>query len=130
MLPRPLRLHTSRDIRAVARLGTRVSGRYVVVHVNANDDAGAHARFGVIVSKAVGNAVERHRVSRQFRHVAAEFTDVPTGHDLLLRARPGAATAATVDLRADVARAMRRGVRKHATRLTQAPATQTDVPPA
>ncbi len=66
-------------------------------------------RVGLVVSKAVGNAVVRHRVSRRLRHVAAEFlTDLPYGTDVVLRARPAASAASSRELAADVRSGLRR----------------------
>ncbi len=66
-------------------------------------------RVGLVVSKAVGNAVVRHRVSRRLRHVAAEFlTDLPDGTDVVLRARPAASAASSRELAADVRSGLRR----------------------
>lgn len=66
-------------------------------------------RFGLIVSKAVGNAVVRHRVARRLRHICASVAvDLPDGADVVLRALPGAAEAPSDDLR----RQLRTGLRK------------------
>jgi ribonuclease P protein component len=48
-------------------------------------------RFGFIVSKAVGNAVQRNLVKRRMRALAAQFTADATGLDVVLRALPGSA---------------------------------------
>jgi len=59
------------------------------------------------VSKAVGNAVVRNRTKRVLRHVMADRIDrVPAGTDLVVRANPPAAGAASRDLGADVDRLM------------------------
>ncbi len=56
-------------------------------------------RFGLIVSKAVGNAVIRHRVARRLRHICAELSaEIPVEADIVIRALPGAATADPVEL--------------------------------
>lgn len=56
-------------------------------------------RFGLIVSKAVGNAVIRHRVARRLRHMCAQvIAELPAGTDVVIRALPGAATASSDDL--------------------------------
>lgn len=66
-------------------------------------------RFGLIVSKAVGNAVVRHRVARRLRHICAELTaDVSAEVDIVIRALPGAATADSGELR----RQLESGLRK------------------
>lgn len=66
-------------------------------------------RFGLIVSKAVGPAVVRHRVARRLRHICAGLTtDLSPEVDIVIRALPGAATADSDELR----RQLRSGLRK------------------
>lgn len=56
-------------------------------------------RFGLIVSKSIGNAVERHLVARRLRHVCSELRDeVRSDVDIVIRALPGAAQAPSSDL--------------------------------
>lgn len=56
-------------------------------------------RFGLIVSKAVGPAVVRHRVARRIRHVCAELRpSVVCDADVVIRALPGAGTASSAEL--------------------------------
>lgn len=68
-------------------------------------------RMGLVVSKAVGNAVTRHAVSRRLRHVTAglleEFPLQPW-HSLVIRALPASAAATSAELESDVRRALRR----------------------
>lgn len=66
-------------------------------------------RFGLIVSKAVGPAVVRHRVARRLRHICASLAnELPDGADIVLRALPGAAEAPAPELE----RQLRAGLRK------------------
>lgn len=49
-------------------------------------------RLGVTVSRRVGGSVERNRVKRRIREWFRQtHLDVPSGRDLLVIARPGAA---------------------------------------
>ncbi|ASO23199.1 ribonuclease P [Actinoalloteichus hoggarensis] len=67
------------------------------------------ARVGFVVSKAVGDAVVRHRVSRRLRHVfRARLAALPPGTDVVVRALPPAAESTSEQLAADVDRALRR----------------------
>ena len=67
------------------------------------------ARAGFVVGKAVGNSVVRHRVTRQLRAaVRAELHRLPPTADLVVRARPEAATAGSAVLRRDLAAGMSR----------------------
>lgn len=71
----------------------------LVVHSAVGTDPGRPARVGLVVSRAVGNAVVRHRVSRRLRHLAADRLPlVGESRDLVLRATPAAATASSVEL--------------------------------
>jgi ribonuclease P protein component len=62
------------------------------------------ARAGFVVGKAVGNSVVRHRVTRRLRAaVREELHRLPASADLVVRARPEAATADSLLLRRDLA---------------------------
>lgn len=66
-------------------------------------------RFGLIVSKAVENAVVRHRTSRRLRHVCARLAvQLPDRFDVVVRALPAAATASSEELMRDVRKALQR----------------------
>ncbi|MEU1550622.1 ribonuclease P protein component [Nocardia sp. NPDC005745] len=128
MLPEPYRLHHRADFSRTVRRGQRIGRRDLVVHalahgydgvVGANgrndqvpDDLLVRVggpRFGLIVSKAVGNAVIRHRVARRLRHMCAQVVDeLPPGTDVVIRALPGAATASSEDLLRQVRTALRK----------------------
>lgn len=105
-------------MRGSRRQGTRT----VVVHardtmsVNSNSSMGNPAeiaatgpRFGLIVSKAVGNAVVRHRISRRLRHVCMSLIPkLPAGVDVVIRALPASATATSEQLEKDITKALRK----------------------
>jgi ribonuclease P protein component len=68
------------------------------------DTGGANPRVGLVVGRAVGNSVTRHRVSRRLRAAAAvELHRLPATADLVVRARPESAAADFGTLRADLA---------------------------
>ncbi|GAA5157932.1 MULTISPECIES: ribonuclease P protein component [Amycolatopsis] len=110
MLPPAARLRRSEDFREVMRRGSRAGRRRLVVHALVVPDPPASStRAGFVVSKAVGNSVVRHRVSRRLRHlVAARLGTVPPGSSLVVRALPPAATASSAELGADLDAALRR----------------------
>ncbi|SEW42016.1 ribonuclease P protein component [Austwickia chelonae] len=67
--------------------------------------AGAPPRVGLVVSKAVGNAVVRNRTKRRVRALMSRHVTVlPTGVDLVIRARPSAAEATYEQLARDLER--------------------------
>lgn len=67
------------------------------------------ARVGFVVSKAVGNSVVRHRVTRRLRHLVADrLGTLPADCALVVRALPAAATASSSELGADLDGALRR----------------------
>jgi ribonuclease P protein component len=86
-----------------------------VTHIVLTDEQRA-ARFGFIVSKAVGNAVTRNTVRRRLKAVCAEaLPEVDDGADVVIRAMPSSATASFPELRAEVIRCLaRRAPRKSA----------------
>ncbi|KQY30700.1 MULTISPECIES: ribonuclease P protein component [Nocardia] len=119
MLPEPYRLHHRAEFSRTVRRGQRIGRRDLVVHAltHGYDDVAdgdslvrvGGPRFGLIVSKAVGNAVVRHRVARRLRHMCAQVVDeLPVGTDVVIRALPGAATADSAEL----LRQLRTGLRK------------------
>ena len=60
-------------------------------------------RAGFVVGKAVGNSVVRHRVTRRLRAVVLEeLSQLPATADLVVRARPEAATATSQQLHRDL----------------------------
>jgi ribonuclease P protein component len=70
----------------------------MVVHANSTDArAGQPPRVGLVVSKAVGNAVVRNRTKRVLRALMSSRIDqLPQGVDVVIRAKtelPGTPTA-------------------------------------
>ena len=68
VLPRSLRMRSSKEFRRTTRRGVRVSRPTLVLHALHLDDG---PRVGFVVSTSVGNAVNRNRVKRRLRHLAA-----------------------------------------------------------
>jgi ribonuclease P protein component len=64
---------------------------------------------GLVVGKAVGNAVQRNRVKRRLRHLLRErLATLPDGADLVVRALPAAETATSVELGSALDKALSR----------------------
>lgn len=72
-------------------------------------ESNASTRVGFVVSKAVGNAVVRHRVSRQLRHLVRDRLHLlPAGTLVVVRALPPAAHVDSGELGADLDAALRK----------------------
>jgi ribonuclease P protein component len=109
VLPSSNRLRRSDDFRRAVRSGRRAGRRAVVVHLLLQADPAEPARVGFVVSKAVGNAVQRNRVHRRLRAVMADqLPFLPAGSLTVVRALPSSATASYDELAADVAGGLRR----------------------
>ena len=92
MLPARSRLRHPTDFRDTLRQGVRCGRKTLVVHARLAALPGSRAGF--IVSKAVGNAVNRNRVKRRLRHLtAAALPSAPFAVDVVVRALPAATTA-------------------------------------
>lgn len=72
------------------------------------DDTGGEARFGITVTKKIGNAVERNRIKRRLREALRHEAGVAAspGHDYVLVAN----RAALDDDFATIARELSRGL--------------------
>lgn len=131
MLPARNRLTSSDEFSFVVRRGRRAGRPRLVVHAwwpdlpTRGDRDGGRApaardeteptrreppRVGFVVSKAVGkNAVVRHRVARQLRHLVRErLAPLPAGTLVVVRALPQSANAPSQQLGADLDAAFRK----------------------
>ncbi|MEV8436304.1 ribonuclease P protein component [Actinosynnema sp. NPDC051121] len=138
MLPAAHRLTRSQDFGLVVRRGRRAGRSRLVVHVltpaasngvpaerrtpAAPDGASAEQRtvqptldpskVGFVVSKAVGNSVVRHRVSRKLRHLVRDRLDsLPPGTSLVVRALAPSADADSAELGRDLDAALHKVLR-------------------
>ncbi|WP_424454772.1 ribonuclease P protein component [Pseudolysinimonas sp.] len=90
------------DFRAAVRRGRRAATSTAVYYRLPTDPA-APMRFGVIVSKAVGNAVDRNRVKRRLRALGRQVVDSGGhGEDVVIRVLPGTAQRSWDSLWADM----------------------------
>lgn len=104
---RAMRLTDSPEFEKVYREGMAYRGKLFSMHVFPNE--AATARLGLSVSKKVGNAVTRNAVRRRLREVF--YGRVPLFRrnvDVVISARPAAATAEYADLEREFARALRK----------------------
>ena len=102
MLPKGNRVVKADDFRAIVRRGRRSTSSIAVYYRLQRGEADP-ARFGFIVSKAVGGAVERNLLRRRMRAVSRELVDAgASGMDVVVRALPGSAQRGWASLSADM----------------------------
>jgi ribonuclease P protein component len=89
VLAKDNRVLSAADFKSAVRRGKRVYSPHAVVYLATRDES-APMRFGFIVGKNVGGAVQRNLVRRRLRSIARELlvNDVP-GRDVVVRALPG-----------------------------------------
>jgi ribonuclease P protein component len=104
-------MRRSTEFHATVKYGVRAVRSDVIVHVRrGNDDEGSGPRVGLIVGKAVGSAVERHRVARRLRHVARTLLgDLDQSDLVVIRALPSSRHVSSARLEQQLRRALRRG---------------------
>ena len=119
MLPASSRLTRRDEFTTAVRRGRRVGRPHLVVHLHVPavdgvaDPADAAARAGFVVSRAVGGAVVRHRVTRRLRHLVRDrLAELPAGARLVVRALPAAAAAPSSVLARDLDSALRAAGRR------------------
>lgn len=103
-LPRALRIRKSRDFRRLERQALK--GSSPLVTALARPTGKGRGRVGFTVSKKVGDAVTRNRVKRLLREIVRQEKSLFEGLELILIARPDAATAAIGPLREAVRNAV------------------------
>ncbi|GAA2413390.1 ribonuclease P protein component [Mycolicibacterium llatzerense] len=124
MLPARNRMTRSTDFRVTVNRGVRAAQRDLVVHSlapGAPDGAESNTedapKVGLVVGKSVGNAVQRHRVSRQLRHASRDLLpELRSGELLVIRALPGSREAATATLQDELRVAVQRAHAKSGSR--------------
>lgn len=81
-----------------------------MLHLQTDDHSGP-ALIGFVVGRSVGNAVVRHRVQRQLRHLCRDrLHRLPSGSSLVVRALPRAAGASSAELGRDLDRCLQRSL--------------------
>lgn len=95
------------DYRHIVRKGNRVGGASCITHAVFYVDEHRPARFGFIVSKAVGNAVIRNLVRRRMKTVVDRLLAGGfQGADVVFRALPTAANLPFAQLESDIEKAL------------------------
>ncbi len=108
-------MRRSTDFTSVVRVGFRArTGRVVVHHdpvlqTTPPDAESGPALVGLVVSKSVGNSVQRHAVSRRLRaQLAVRLDRLALGSGTVVRALPGSAASTSAELARDLDRALSR----------------------
>ena len=91
-------MRSSREIREVVSAGKRVGNSSATLHFLPSDTN----QFAIIVSKAVGSAVERNLVKRRIRSILSSMEAQPSGIKAAVRVKPAAAAASYQNLAADI----------------------------
>jgi ribonuclease P protein component len=106
----------STEFGATVSQGVRAVQPDLVVHALRRNDSEDGPRIGLVVSKSVGSAVQRHRVARRLRHVARTVIDElePTDQ-VVIRALPSSRYAISARLEQELRTALRRTRPKHET---------------
>lgn len=116
MPSRQNRITRGDDYRRIVRTGHRVGDANCIVHAvfRSESEAEAPARFGFIVSKAVGNAVQRNLVRRRLKTIAdRQIRAGLAATDIVIRALPESLNAPFAELEIEVSRSIVRLQRKH-----------------
>lgn len=117
MLPAENRMTRSTEFGATVKHGVRAVEPDIVVHAHRTSEGPedserngvAGPRIGLVVSKAVGSAVERHRVARRLRHVARSVVgELDPGDRVVIRARPSSRHTQSASLRLQLRDGLRR----------------------
>ncbi|WP_148684976.1 ribonuclease P protein component [Mycolicibacterium tusciae] len=112
MLPARYRMTRSSEFGATVSQGVRAVQPDLVVHTMRDAEADG-PRIGLVVSKSVGGAVQRHRVARRLRHVARTvIDDLHPADRVVIRALPGSRHAISARLEQELRTALRRALSK------------------
>jgi ribonuclease P protein component len=99
----------STEFGATVKYGVRAVQPDRVVHVRRDDVDPEGPRIGLVISKSVGGAVQRHRVARQLRHVARGLVaELDPCERVVIRALPGSSRAISARLEQQLRKALHR----------------------
>ena len=113
MLPARYRMTRSSEFGATVSQGVRAVQPDLVVHTMRDAAGDDGPRIGLVVSKSVGSAVQRHRVARRLRHVARTvIDDLHPSDRVVIRALPGSRYAISARLEQELRTALRRALPK------------------
>ena len=100
-------IRSSREIDRLFASARRATNKFVIVLVaTAPEGRGPEGRVAFVAGKKLGNAPLRNRSKRVLRATAASMGAPWAGHDVVLIARAGTATATPAELRASLEHAL------------------------
>lgn len=106
MLAKVNRLVNGDDYRRLVRRGRRQTTAHAVLYLIHSDEI-SPPRFGFIIAKTVGIAVNRNLVRRRLKAVAFEkLSGIAPGTEIVIRALPGAAQADWTSLHSEISDAL------------------------
>jgi ribonuclease P protein component len=113
VLSRNNRLTSGRSFARTIRKGHRVRSGSLVLHLAlGGEEASGAVQVGLVVSKAIGNAVTRNQVKRRLRHLIRQRLPLlPDSAVLVVRALPDAGATSFADLGRDLDSALARVLR-------------------
>ncbi len=86
VLPHQYRLKKKGDFQNLFHKGNIVAGRYVVLYYRLGE--GENLRFGFVVSRKIGKAVQRNKIKRWLREMCRQRREMyKKGFDIILVAR-------------------------------------------
>ena len=101
------RIRRRSEFLRVQSIGQRATATHFVLLVAARErDAVGCSRLGIVVTRKIGNAVQRNRIKRVCRECFRTYPDfVPDGIDLVVIGRSGADQLGLAEVRAEWERA-------------------------
>ena len=100
----------STDFGETVKHGTRAVQPDLVIYRRRDDGTtGDAAKVGLIISRAVGSAVQRHRLARRLRHVARRLVDgMQRSEQVVIRALPSSRDVGSARLEEELRAGLRR----------------------
>ena len=104
------RMTRSTDFNTTVKHGNRTVQPDLVIYVRRGNNKSADApKVGLIVSRSVGSAVQRHRLARRLRHVARSVMDgLDQSEHIVIRALPGSRDVVSARLAEELRAGLRR----------------------
>ena len=108
-LSRVMRMKSRAEFSRVREEGSSFGGRYLVLGYLPEPDLAINFKFGIILTRKVGNAVKRNRIRRRVRAIVGELGErVTQSGYLVMIARRQASLASFEELRHDLKKLARK----------------------